>query len=195
MGISAVVITYNEEANIGDCLESISWTDEIIVIDSGSTDKTVEIAKKYTDKVFMHEWSGYSAQKNHGIRLTKEDWILSIDADERVTYDLKKEILANLGSKSFNGFYMPRRSYFLGKWLKYSGWYPDYQLRVFRKSDGKFNERVVHEGVKVSGDIGYLDSDLIHFPYGNLTHYFEKFNEYTDLSSKNSLKEEKKDFN
>lgn len=195
MGISAVVITYNETNNIADCLESINWTDEIIVIDSGSSDNTAEIAKKYTDKVIIQEWKGYSNQKNYGINLAKNDWILSIDADERVPSDLKNEILKVIESKDFNGYFLPRHSYFLGKWINHCGWYPDYQLRLFKKTKGKFNERVVHEGVGVSGKIGYLTHDLIHFPYGNLTHYFEKLNEYTDLSSKELREKRNKKFN
>jgi glycosyltransferase involved in cell wall biosynthesis len=182
--ISTIIITLNEEKRIRECLKSVKWTDEIIVIDAKSSDNTVSICKEYTDKVFIREWLGYSNQKNFGIEKAENDWILSIDADERITPELKDEIIEKVAVPIFDGYYFPRKSFFLGKWIKHSGWYPDCQLRLFKKDKGKFNKRDVHEGVELtSNNIGYLKNDLLHYPYGDLKHYFEKFNEYTTLSS------------
>lgn len=192
--ISAVVITFNEEKNIRDCFESIKWVDEIIVVDANSTDKTVSICKEYTDKIFVKEWDGYSAQKNFGIEKAKGDWILSIDADERVTEKLKNEIISTSKSSEFDGYYIPRKAFFLDRWINHCGWYPDYQLRLFKKEKARFNKRDVHEGVELEpkAKIGYLKNDLLHYPYGDLAHYFEKFNEYTNLSSYELHKRNKK---
>jgi glycosyltransferase involved in cell wall biosynthesis len=191
MKISAVVITYNERENIRRCLESIKWVDEIIVIDSGSSDGTYEIAKEYA-KVITHPWLGYAKQKNFGISLTKNEWILSIDADEELTPSLKEEILQELDKSSYDGYYFPRQSFFLDKWIKYSGWYPDYQLRLFKKSKGRFNEKSVHEKVIIEGKVKYLKNHLLHYPYKSLEDYFKKFNEYTSLSSEEDYKKGKK---
>lgn len=188
--VSTVIITLNEEKNIRECLESVKWSDEILIVDSGSSDNTISICKEYTDKIYFKEWSGYSLQKNFGIEKVKCDWVLSLDADERVTEELKNEINEVTARNEFDGYYIPRKAFFLGKWIKHSGWYPDYQLRLFRKGKGKFNGRDVHEAIILEhGDslqslkVGYLKNDLLHYPYGDLNHYFEKFNEYTTLSS------------
>jgi glycosyltransferase involved in cell wall biosynthesis len=148
--LSVAIIAGNEEKKIGDCLESVKWADEIIVVDSGSTDRTVEIAKRYTDKVFIRKWEGYAPQKQFAIDQATCDWILSLDADERVSPELKDEILKILESETeFDGFYIPRRNFFLGKWIKSCGWYPNYQLRLFKKGKAKVTQRKVHENLSL----------------------------------------------
>ena len=182
--ISAVIITGNEENNIKDCLKSVQWADEIIVVDSESTDRTVEIAKEFTDKVFIHKWQGYSAQKSYAISLAKNEWILSLDADERVSKELSEEILHYDFEKSkFNAFKMKRENYFLGKKINYCGWGNDYQLRLFRKSKTKLNERLVHEGFIVDGEVSKLNNAITHYSYTNLKDGISKINEYSSLEA------------
>ncbi|MEK6647325.1 MAG: glycosyltransferase family 9 protein [Candidatus Firestonebacteria bacterium] len=181
--ISAVIITKNEEENILGCLKTISFADEIIVVDSESTDNTVEICKKFGCKVYEQEWLGYSKQKNLGITKSSGKWILSVDADERITDELRNEIIDATNTSEYNGFYLPRRSFFLGRWIKYSGLYPDYNLRLFKKDCGQFNEKLVHESVKVTGNIGKLKNPISHYIYKDITEYIEKFNKYTSLAA------------
>lgn len=192
MGLSAVVITYNEGRNIKRCLDSVKWTDEIIVVDSFSTDKTKVIARNYKTKIFNLKFLGYSKTKNFGIRKAKNEWILSIDADEVVSDSLKKEILHKIRRTNLNGFYVPRKVFFLNKWINHCGWYPDYQLRLFRKKSGRFDEeKLVHENVNVAGKVGYLKNDLLHFSYRDLNQYFAQFNKYTTLAALNMAKDNK----
>lgn len=182
--ISAVIITRNEEYNIIDCIQTLDFVDEILVIDAGSGDKTVSLAKKYTKKVFFHNWNGYAAQKNYGISRAKNDWILSIDADERVSEELKSELL-NLDFKT-DGYLLPIKNYFLGRWLKYGGQYPDYHLRLFRKSKGKFTygSKDVHELVRMDqGKIAKLKYPMLHYSYNSVSAYFHKYNSYTYLEA------------
>ncbi|MFH1823759.1 MAG: glycosyltransferase family 2 protein [Candidatus Firestonebacteria bacterium] len=193
MGISVIIITYNEQNNIKKCLESVKWADEIIIVDSGSKDKTLDIVKKYTDKIYIHKWRGYSKDKNFGISKAKNEWILSIDSDEIVSDKLKREIIRVIKNTKFDGFFISRKVYFLNKWIKHCGWYPDYQLRLFKRSKGRFDEnKLVHEHVKLNGRIGYLKSNLLHFPYKDLNQYFQRFNKYTTLSANEMYKEDKK---
>lgn len=184
--ITVIVITHNEELNISDCLESVKWANEIIVVDSNSSDKTCEIAKKYITKVFTKEWKGYSEAKNFAIEQATNDWILSLDADERVTPELSEEInliLKNPGSK-YNAYEVGRRAYFLGKWIRHCGWYPGYVVRLFKRQEGKYNESRVHEKLEVKGNIGRLKNDLIHLTDRDLFQYFSKYNNYTSLAAR-----------
>ena len=161
--ISVIVITHNEEKNIDPCLKSVQWADERIVVDSFSSDRTVEIAKELGAKVFQRDWSGFADQKRFALEQTNHSWILSIDADERVSEALRKEILNILKEgTSRDGFYMPRRSYFLGKWIRHGGWYPGYVLRLFRREKATLPDVKVHEGFLVDGSTGYLKGDLLH---------------------------------
>jgi glycosyltransferase involved in cell wall biosynthesis len=190
--LSVAIIAGNEEKKIGDCLESVKWADEIIVVDSESTDRTVEIAKRYTDKVFIRKWEGYAPQKQFAIDQATCDWILSLDADERVSPELKDEILKILESETeFDGFYIPRRNFFLGKWIKSCGWYPNYQLRLFKKGKAKVTQRKVHEGFVVDGKVGYLRGDIIHLTHMTLKETFAKINEYSSLSAEEKSKRKK----
>lgn len=192
--LSVVIITLNEEENIGGCLQSVAWADEIVVVDSGSTDRTVDICRKYTDKVFVEGWKGYGRQKNLAIERVKGGWILNVDADERVTPGLREEIEDVLRGKrsGYDGFYIPRKNFFMGRWIKRCGWYPDYTLRLFKKGKGCFNERKVHEAVRVEGDTGYLKHPLEHYTYKGVSDYLRRMERYSSLAAEEMLKEGKK---
>lgn len=167
--LSACVICFNEESNIDRCLSSLAGVDEVVVVDSGSTDRTVEIARSYTSKVFYRNWTGYADQKNFAMSLAKGDWILSVDADEEVSSDLKQEIDSVLSSNpQDDGFRLPRRSFYQGRWINHSGFYPDRQLRLFRRECARWVGRRVHERVDVEGTIGNLKHDLFHYPYNGV---------------------------
>jgi len=193
--ISAIIITKNEEANIERCLSSISWVDEIIVVDSESADRTVELAQKFTSHVFIQPWLGYSGQKNFAIDRANCKWVLSIDCDEVVEKKLKKEILETLSqSHSCDGFYIPRKNFVGNCWLRFGGWYPDYTLRLFKKGEGKFDPRHVHEAVTISGKKGYLKTPLLHYTYRDLQDYAERQLYYAGLASKEMREKGKKAF-
>lgn len=183
--ISVCVISFNEEKNIEECLKSVTWADEIILVDSYSTDRTVELAKQYTSIIMPKVWSGYSDAKNYALQNASNEWILSLDADERVTQELREEIIEviNEGSRRYTGYKIARRAYFLGKWIKHCGWYPGYVVRLFRKDAGNFSKSRVHEKLDVTGEIATLKHDLLHFTDDNLLHYFNKFNKYTSLAA------------
>lgn len=180
--VSVIIITKNEEKNIAECLESVKWADEIIVVDSGSTDNTVEIAQKFTDKVIFNEWKGYAEQKSFALQLAKNNWVLSLDADERVTDNLKIEII-NTDENIADGFNIKRDNYFLGKLIRGCGWGNDYQLRLFKKSKTTLTKRLVHEGFVVEGRIDKLDNALKHYSYHNFKDAFDKINYYSTLEA------------
>lgn len=183
--LSAIVITRNEERNLADCLASICWVDEIVVVDSASEDKTVEIARRFAQKVYIRPWEGYAAAKNFALLQCTSDWVLWIDADERVTEELAGEIQAVVSKEDedFVAFEFSRKAYFLGRWIKHCGWYPGYVMRLFRRSAGSFSDSKVHEYLKVEGNVGRLHHDLLHYTDPNLRHYFEKLNRYTTLAA------------
>ena len=191
--ISAIVISYNEEKNIRRCLESLSWVDEIVVVDSYSEDNTKKIAGEFTDKIFDVKWEGFGKKKEFARTKASFEWVLCVDADEVVTPELKDEIKKAIQDQfSYDGFYIPRQSNFLGKWIKHSGWYPDYVLRLFKKDKAKFDESLVHEKLEISGKIGYLKNHLLHYTDPDLNHYLSKLNQYTSLSAKELFKKGKK---
>lgn len=182
--LSVVIIAFNEEANIRRCLESVKWADEIVLVDSASTDQTLEIAGEYGVIVHRPDWRGFGPAKREGVAKANGDWILSIDADEEVTPELAKEIRAAVEAEAgLSGFAMPRRTQFLGRWIYHCGWYPDPVLRLFRKADGNFDEAPVHERVVLKGSVGRLKYDLLHYSYPTLDSYFTKFNRYTTLAA------------
>jgi glycosyltransferase involved in cell wall biosynthesis len=183
--ISAIVITKDEERNLRDCLQSIQWVNEIVVVDAGSKDQTVEIAKEFTQKIFIRPWDGYGAAKNYALSQCTGDWVLWIDADERITALLKAEISNALATvpDSIAAFSMPRLANFLGSWIHHCGWYPGRITRLFKRSTGSFTEDKVHERLLVQGTTVALKSDLLHYTDPNLTHYYEKFNKYTSLAA------------
>ncbi len=192
MRLSVCIITLNEEANIARTLKSVQplvadGAGEIIVVDSGSTDKTVEIAKSFGVKVFTEAWKGFPAQKNSSIEKAQGDWVLSLDADEEVTSELKKELESSLRADSpVDGFFLPRQNQFLGKWLKHGGAYPDPKLRLFRKGSAKSEMRAVHETfafIDPDARSTYLRNGLIHYAYPTLSGYIEHMNRYSSLGA------------
>ena len=188
--LSVTIITYNEAQRIRPCLESIKWADEIIVIDSLSTDDTVKICLEYTSHVICHPWLGYGPQKNFALSKVQNEWVLSIDADERVSTELRKEIETVLSQKvRCAGYFMPRKSFFLGKWVRYGGWYPDYNLRLFRKTEGRFKDRMVHECLEIQGNAGYFKGPLEHDTYRSLEEYLERMQRYSTLEAQEMKKE------
>lgn len=184
--LSVIIITFNEEKNIIECLESVKWADEIVIVDAESQDQTIKLARKYTDKIIVRKWDNFSSAKSFALKQTTNNWILSIDADERVTPELMDEILEILSCDSDKPFAydIARKSYFLKKWIKHCGWYPNYVTRLFRKDKARYSSSSVHERVIVEGKTGVLKNYLIHFTDDSLWHYFNKFNYYTTLSAR-----------
>lgn len=186
--LSVVIITKNEELNIEDALKSVSDAREIIVVDSFSDDKTVELCKKYTDKVYQHEWQGFARQKQLAVDYAEGPWVLVLDADERVTPELKSEIEQRLSGSGIDGFYIPRKNFFLGRWIRYCGWWPDKTLRLFKKDKGRFEIREVHEKIIVDGTVGSLDNVLEHYTYRSISDYVDRMQRYSTLAAKEILK-------
>ncbi|MBD3401967.1 glycosyltransferase [candidate division GN15 bacterium] len=182
--LSVVIITRNEEANLGRCLESVAFADEVIVVDSDSTDRTEEISVSRGAQFVTIEWAGFGPAKQAGVDRATGEWVLSIDADEAVPADLAEEITRVIADPdSLDGYYLPRRTQFLGRWIGHCGWYPDYVLRLFRRERGRFDGAVVHEKVVVDGRVGRLKHDLLHYSYPTLEEYFVKFNRYTTMGA------------
>ena len=188
--VTATVITFNEAANIEAALASLSWADEIIVVDSESTDRTTEIARKFTDKVIVRPWPGYIAQKNFAAEQASHDWIFSLDADERVTPELAAEIkkLIGGGPRSI-GYRVPRVTFHLGRWMRSTDWYPDYQLRLYDRRRARWAGKYVHESVKADGPVEDLGSELQHFAYRDLAHHHQTIDRYTTLAAKQMYEE------
>lgn len=182
--ISVTIIAHNEAERIGACIDSASWADEIIVVDSGSTDDTQEICRKRGALVIQHSWEGYAAQKNFALSEASHSWILSLDADECVSPELAEEILFVLSDDApAEGYRMPRKNIFFGCWFRHGDLWPDYQLRLFRRDAGAFNEKSVHESVVVEGRVGVFSSPLEHYSYDSLFDFFQKQVKYARLSA------------
>jgi len=184
MDISAVIITLNEEANIEACLESVSWAREIVVVDAESSDRTREIALRFTREVHERKWEGYSQAKAYAISRATSEWVLSIDADERATPELEEEIRSLEPPAGVDGYMVPIRPLFLGRWIKHCGWYPGYKLRLFRKDSATMTPRRLHEGIRVKGVVGKLVNPLLHYAYPTVRSYFRKFSRYTDIAAR-----------
>jgi glycosyltransferase involved in cell wall biosynthesis len=183
--VTVTVITYNEAANIAAALESVRWADELIVVDSESTDETVAIARRFTDNVIVRPWPGYVAQKNFAAEQASHDWILSLDADERVSAALAEEIRTLLnGTPGAPGYRVPRVTFYLGRWIRSTDWYPDYQLRLYDRRRGRWTGRYVHESVRTDGDAGRLRSELHHYAYRDLAHHVQTMDRYTTLAAR-----------
>jgi glycosyltransferase involved in cell wall biosynthesis len=184
--LSVTVITRNEEAHIGDCLDSVRWADEIIVVDTGSADRTLEICHKYTPHVYSRPWEGYAPAKNAALELAAGDWILSLDADERVSDGLCEEIAALRQQPTAmlaDGYAIPRRNYLWGRWLRYGSLYPDHQIRLFKRGKGCFKARRVHESVEIDGRIARLHHSIDHYSYRGLGDVIQRLDHYTDLAA------------
>lgn len=192
--VAVVIITKNEEYNIKECLESVLWADEFIVVDAQSHDRTVEIARQYTDKVFVRPWPGFGAQKNFGMAQATSEWILILDADERISPELQVEIQARVTRWSPGepvAYRMPRRNYFYGRWARWGGQYPDWQIQLFRKEAAQYNDVLVHENLLVDGAIGSLDGHLDHYTERRIDDHFKKFSLYTTLAAQEKRKSRK----
>lgn len=177
--ISVCLVTKNEAHNIVDCLNSVAWANEIIVIDSQSTDATVELCKRFTDKVLISPWMGCGPQKKQVFSLATCDWVLMLDADERVTPELAAEIQQVLKSSEYNGFEIPFQSYFCGKQMRFGDWMNEHHLRLFKRNSGEIIPRLVHFGVKVNGKIGNLKGYILHYSFPNLNTVINKMNNYS----------------
>ncbi|MBI1913003.1 MAG: glycosyltransferase family 2 protein [Deltaproteobacteria bacterium] len=185
--ISVTIIVLNEESNIRDCLESVKWADEILVSDSGSTDRTVEICREYGATVFNDLWLGFGRQKNLVGDRAKNLWVLNIDADERITPELRVEIETALEKTDKAGFYIPRKNYFGDRWIRHCGWYPDYNLRLYRKDTGRFVDRYVHEAVAVNGPKAHLKNPMVHRTYKDVSDYLARMQKYSTLAAEEML--------
>jgi (heptosyl)LPS beta-1,4-glucosyltransferase len=188
IAVSIVIITFNEAANIAAVLESVRWAAEIIVVDAESTDQTVAIAQGYGARVIVRPWPGYAAQKEFASQQAQYDWVLSIDADERVTEHLANEIQQIVeadyqGERDHQGYYISRQNYYLGQPIYYSGWAPDYQLRFYRRGVGHWHGAYVHESLKVAGTVGYLTGKLAHYTITSLTEHHQRLDRYTNLAA------------
>lgn len=182
--VSIVIVTKNEEANIEAALDSVKDAAEIVVIDSFSSDRTVEICRKYTDKVLQKEWEGFARQKQSAVDLATCPWVFILDADERFTPELKAEVINAIEENRHDGFYVPRKNFFMGRWIKHGGWRPDYTLRLFRKEAGRIEDREVHEKVIVNGSVSHLKNPLIHYTYNSVSDYLKRMDVYSSLAAK-----------
>ncbi|WP_419204231.1 glycosyltransferase family 2 protein [Bordetella trematum] len=180
MSLSVIIITKNESANILGCLESVAFADEFIVVDSGSTDDTVELARSFGAKVQVTpDWPGFGPQKNRALDLATGDWVLSIDADERVTPELADAIRQAMAHGQAQAYEMPRLSWFCGRFIRHSGWWPDYVLRLWKRGTARLTDAVVHEKVVADGKVERLEPHLVHYPYPDFESLINKVNRYS----------------
>ncbi|MBC8551418.1 MAG: glycosyltransferase family 2 protein [Candidatus Brocadiales bacterium] len=188
--VSACVMTFNNADVIKECMENIMWADEIIVVDSYSTDNTVEICRKYTDKISQRKWPGFKDQSNHIVSLANYEWILFMDADEIISPELYLEIQSHLNNDSnkWDGFYFPRRTRYLGSWINHGEWYPAYDLLLYKKDKGKWVKEP-HATLELDGKAKYLKNDCLHYTYRNLSHQLDTIDKYTDMSAAEMEKE------
>lgn len=194
MKISACIITYNEEDRIEPAIKSLEGVvDEIIVVDAFSIDKTPRIVQSYNVRFFQRKWEGYSDQKNFAISQAKYPWILSIDADERLSKELREEIIKIKGDEpNFDGFSFKRKPFYLGKWIKHSGWYPDKKIRLFKKDLAYWEGDFVHEKLVFKGKVKDLKGDLLHYSYRNLSDHILRIEKYSNLSADKMFTEGKR---
>ncbi|MEO8210855.1 MAG: glycosyltransferase family 2 protein [bacterium] len=194
--VSGVIICRNEEKNIEDCIKSILWCDELIIVDSFSTDNTAEISKKYSDKIFQNEWKGFYEQRKFALSKANYEWVFSLDADERCSKELEMEIKSLFQKKdiSDDGFEIPRKSFFLNRWIRHGGWYPNYQLRLFKNQSAKVSDRLVHESYLVNGTVGRLKNNILHYTVKSISDFVVKINSYSDLSAIEKVKKKRINF-
>ncbi len=195
--LSVCIICCDEEDNIRDCLESVRWADEIVVVDSGSTDKTVSIAREFTQRVIQRSWPGYVDQKNFASDQASHDWVLSIDADERVSAKLMDGIERELaricrGESDVVGYTMPRCTFYLGRWIRHGGWYPDRKLRLFDRRRGRWEGLRLHERLEVDGPTAELKGDLQHYTYRDIADHLATINKFTTLAAEEMVERRKR---
>ena len=182
--LSVILITKNEAANIRACLESVAWADEIVVVDSGSADDTVKIAQELGAQVYVHDWPGFGPQKNRALDYASKDWVLSLDADERVTPELRAEIATVLRrEQGADSWLVPRLSSYCGRFMRHSGWYPDLLPRLFRRGKARFSDDLVHERLIVEGEPGKLKGMLLHYAFDDLEEVLHKVNQYSSAGA------------
>ena len=187
--LSIVMIVKNEAHQIERTLKKLDWADEIVVIDAFSTDGTMDVCRKYASRIYQLPWEGFSKQRQRSIDFAKDQWIFSIDADEIVSDELRREILMTIQNTEKSGFWVPRQTFYLGRWINHSGWFPDYQMRLFKRNAAFIEQRAVHEGFSVRGDTGKLSGVLYHYPYQTLSHHLEKINDYTTLAVEEKIQQ------
>jgi glycosyltransferase involved in cell wall biosynthesis len=191
--VSVAIITHNEERNIRECLESVQWAEDIVVVDDFSTDATPEICRGYGARVFQEPWKGFAAQRNSAVDKTRHTWVLNIDADERITPELRDEIFYVLAAGEVKaGYGIPYKNYFRGQWIRFGGWYPDYHTRFFRKDKGRYVEREIHEAVELDGELGRLKNPLIHIAYRDISGFAQKMESYSTLMARQYAREGKR---
>ena len=190
--ISAVVITLNEEDNIAACLEGLAWADEIVVLDSESTDRTVEIARKYTGKVFVEPWEGNGRHKNRAVELAAGPWIFSIDADERVSDELAAEIQDAVVSGRAGAYSVKRKNLYRGRWIKHGGWWPDRVKRLFQKDIARFNDALIHDSLVVNGALAHLNGHIVHYSFGSVSDFLDRMAKYAVNTAADRFKRGKK---
>jgi len=182
--VSAIVITRNEEDHIGPCLESLAWADERVVLDSLSSDRTVEIASAITSQVRQRPFDSFPRQRNAALDLASGDWAFFLDADERASPELSQEVLRAVEAGCHSGYWVPRRNIILGRWMRHTGWWPDYQLKLFRRDKGRFDESgLVHEVPAVDGTCGYLENPITHYNYQSLGEFFSRQDFYSTFEA------------
>lgn len=189
--VGCAVVAFNEEKNLQPCLESAKWMDEIVIVDSFSTDGTMDIARQYTDKIFQRPWRGFGDQKNYAMDHTSTDWVFILDSDERIPVELQAEIEAVLSAPSKSGpvaYYVPRHNYYFGSLVLHAGCYPDYQLRLFRRGIGHLDDAEPHNKFIFTGESAYLSCPLIHLTRPTLQNFFEKFPNFTTLAARDRAK-------
>jgi glycosyltransferase involved in cell wall biosynthesis len=183
--LAAVVLTLNESLNIGECLSSLKWADKVVVLDSLSTDDTVTLARSHGATVLQHPFHDYASQRNQALQLVESDWIFFVDADERATPELAREVRDVIEHGPEAGWWVPRKNYIFGKWIRHTGWYPDYQMRVLKRDKARYDpDRHVHELVILDGEAGYLKNTLIHHNYQTIRQFWHKQKTYTDYDAR-----------
>ena len=190
--LSVCIVTKNESHNIVECLNSVSWANEIIIVDSESTDNTVELCKKFTDKITIAPWAGCGPQKKHAVSLATSEWVLILDADERVTPLLKEQIQAQLQNPHYDGFKIPFCSYYCNKQIRFGDWSNESHLRLFKKSKAKIIPRVIHFRIELDGTIGKLTGKIKHFSYPHLESVIKKMNTYSSYGALHKYNHHKK---
>jgi (heptosyl)LPS beta-1,4-glucosyltransferase len=183
--LSAIILTKNEEENIADCIASVQWADEVVVFDSFSQDGTVEIAEESGATVLQHRFQNFAQQRNAALDAIDSDWVFFVDADERATPELATEIRRAIQDESRSGWWVPRHNYIFGRVIRHAGWYPDYQLRLLRHGQARYDpKREVHEVVILDGEEGHLENPLIHYNYDTLAQFVERQNRYIDYEAR-----------